>query len=336
MSRTSLTTRLLLIAVIAPLILAGAGIATMVAWLPQLPQRVVVHWGAEGLTYGSPAVYPLILAIGVPALSLIFGAVIAISAQSVAALPSRNQKLIATVSLWAATFLTSSTLLLLGFQRTGGTFVPATVPDPVAPLFAAALLGIAVAVGGWFLLPAAAPRGGDTAAVVAPLPLADDERAVWVRRVSPPPALMILMLAVCVALATSIVVAALAATPDTFLLELIPVVVLLVLLTIIGFTVRVDSSGVVARSFVGLPRFRVPLTDIDHAAVVDINPLGDFGGWGIRWGTGRRFGLVLRAGSALQVVRNNGSTFVVTVDDAASAAALLNALVGREAARARE
>ena len=336
MSRTSLTTRLLLVAVIAPLVIAGAGIATMVAWLPQLPQLVVVQWGVTGVTFGSPAVYPLILAIGVPVVTLIFGSILAVSGEAAASAPSRNAKLLAVVSLWLASFLTASTLLLLGFQRTGGTFVPSSVPEPGVPLLVAGLLGIAVGVGGWFALPAATRTTQPTTAVTEPLPLGPVERAVWVRRVSPPPALMILMLAVCVALATSIVVAALAATPDTFLLEVVPVIVLLALLTIIGFRVRVDDSGVVARAFTGFPRFRVPLAEIDYAAVVSVNPVGDFGGWGFRWGAGRRFGLVLRGGEALQVVRKNGSAFVVTVDDAAGAASLLNALVGRAAAKTTE
>jgi hypothetical protein len=41
------------------------------------------------------------------------------------------------------------------------------------------------------------------------------------------------------------------------------------------------------------------------------------------------FGIVLRAGEALQVTRRDGRRFTVTVDDAATAAALLEALSSR-------
>ena len=57
--------------------------------------------------------------------------------------------------------------------------------------------------------------------------------------------------------------------------------------------------------------------------------LGEFGGWGIRFGRGRRLGIVMRSGEALDVQNRNGSALVVTVDDAATAAALLKAVAAR-------
>jgi len=57
--------------------------------------------------------------------------------------------------------------------------------------------------------------------------------------------------------------------------------------------------------------------------------VNDFGGWGLRLapgqgGTRRRFGLVTRAGEALEVIRRDGRAFVITIDDARAAAAVLN------------
>lgn len=54
---------------------------------------------------------------------------------------------------------------------------------------------------------------------------------------------------------------------------------------------------------------------------------GEFGGWGLRLSVDRRFGVVLRAGEAIEVTRANGKRFVVTVDDAGTGAALLEALI---------
>ena len=65
-----------------------------------------------------------------------------------------------------------------------------------------------------------------------------------------------------------------------------------------------------------------------------MGPFGDFGGWGIRWGIDGRFGIVLRTGEGIEVTGENGRVRVVTIDDAATAAAVLSAaaLASRSAA----
>ncbi|MFF1573368.1 hypothetical protein ACFVWR_11505 [Leifsonia sp. NPDC058292] len=60
-----------------------------------------------------------------------------------------------------------------------------------------------------------------------------------------------------------------------------------------------------------------------------MNPIGDFGGFGMRYSTGRRFGVVLRHGPPIGVERRDGRRFVVTVADADTGAALLQALAQR-------
>ncbi|UNO39474.1 DUF1648 domain-containing protein [Streptomyces sp. MST-110588] len=76
------------------------------------------------------------------------------------------------------------------------------------------------------------------------------------------------------------------------------------------------------------PRIRFPLDRLVDATSRTVSPLADFGGWGYRVRPGRS-GVVLRSGEALVVRRADGGEFVVTVDDAATAAALLNALIDR-------
>ena len=71
------------------------------------------------------------------------------------------------------------------------------------------------------------------------------------------------------------------------------------------------------------------IEEVEEAVVVQVNPLREFGGWGIRTGVGGRIGVVMRGGEALEVVRTGGRRVVVTVDDAATGAALLNTLAGR-------
>jgi hypothetical protein len=79
------------------------------------------------------------------------------------------------------------------------------------------------------------------------------------------------------------------------------------------------------RSAAGWPRLEIPAAEIASTRSVRIDPFAEFGGWGYRFGTDGRRGFVLRAGEALEVTRTDGRVFVVTVDDATTAASVLAA-----------
>lgn len=88
--------------------------------------------------------------------------------------------------------------------------------------------------------------------------------------------------------------------------------------------VTVDRRGLrVTLGPLGRPRIVIPAADVVSAAATSVSPLGDFGGWGYRIRRGGS-GLVLRSGPAIVVTRRSGRRFTVTVDDAATAAELLN------------
>ncbi|MEU8961852.1 DUF1648 domain-containing protein [Streptomyces sp. NPDC048491] len=96
--------------------------------------------------------------------------------------------------------------------------------------------------------------------------------------------------------------------------------------------VTVDRRGLTARPTVlPWPRIRIPLSDVTRAVSRDIKVAAEYGGWGYRMRPGRS-GLMLRSGEAIVIRRTDGREFAVTVDDAGTAAALLNALVLRERA----
>jgi hypothetical protein len=85
------------------------------------------------------------------------------------------------------------------------------------------------------------------------------------------------------------------------------------------------------------PRMHFPLDEIEGASAVEWEPMrgGLVTGWGYR-GSLRlmgRAGWVLRKGPALQLDLAGGRRFVVTVDDAAEAAAVLNGLRDRATTR---
>lgn len=92
----------------------------------------------------------------------------------------------------------------------------------------------------------------------------------------------------------------------------------------------VDHRGLtVTFTALGWPRIRIALDKIESAVAEDVSP-AQFGGWGYRIVPGAS-GVVLRSGPALIVTRTSGRRFVVTVDDAETAARVLNGLRARKA-----
>lgn len=96
----------------------------------------------------------------------------------------------------------------------------------------------------------------------------------------------------------------------------------------------VDHRGLTVRSVAGVRLKHVPLTDVVSARVRTVRAVRDFGGYGWRLALDGTTGLVLRSGEALDVETTSGRRFVITVDDAATAAALLTELAGRARPRA--
>ena len=71
-----------------------------------------------------------------------------------------------------------------------------------------------------------------------------------------------------------------------------------------------------------MPSRRASITAV---AVVDVAPMAEYGGWGLRFIPGST-GVLMRGGEGIQVTLTSGRTFVVTVDDAATGAGLLKAV----------
>jgi len=105
---------------------------------------------------------------------------------------------------------------------------------------------------------------------------------------------------------------------------LLAAVVIVSALDVMFWRVSVDSAGLEVRSLLGLPRFVVPFAAIESAEVIPVRPLRTFYGYGLRWPKRNLTGIITRAGVGLKVTRTDGRVLVVTVSQAAEAAALLN------------
>lgn len=89
-------------------------------------------------------------------------------------------------------------------------------------------------------------------------------------------------------------------------------------------TVEIDDDGVSVRfrPFHRRPR-RFAWDEIERIAVRKVSPLGEFGGWGIRYGWGRKTGYVWDGTEGLVLSLRNGRTIVVTVKDGEAVRAAL-------------
>ncbi|MBL1114968.1 DUF1648 domain-containing protein [Streptomyces sp. 110] len=195
-------------------------------------------------------------------------------------------------------------------------------------------LGIALAVAaamgalGWLLASRDAASGTDPGkgAAVPRLPLAKGEAATWTRSVGSP-----VLLAV--GAGTTLLGAVLVAVGPGTGAWLI--VIGLICTPLARCRVTVDRRGLaVASWFAPRPRMRIPLDRIERATSREAAALS-LGGWGYRI-RGGGSALVFRSGDALFLTLATGREFAVTVDDAATAAALLNTLIERDRPAAGE
>ncbi|GAA1470597.1 DUF1648 domain-containing protein [Microbacterium thalassium] len=324
--------RFVLVGVIAPAVLTAVALAIQLSLLPALPDPVAIHWDAAGRPDGfGPAWSTLLIGVAVGlGLPLLLAA---------AALPGLRRgdrgatyRLLGAAAAGLSTM--SAVLMTWSLALQAGLDDAADAPSILPALLLSYALAAAAGAAAWFVQPRAS-WAPPPAAPAAPLALGDGERAVWMRSASMSRTGGALIAGACLVMLAATGGAALFGAPAGAVWLLVGLSLLLLILaaTTVAFHVRVDTDGLHVDSVLGLPRMGVPLRDVSSAAVVTVNPMGEFGGWGLR-STPGRFGVILRGGEALEVTRRSGRRFAVTVDDAATAAALLQALVRRaESAR---
>jgi len=310
---------------VLPIAIAAVGIALVLSWVPELPGSVPVHWALDGTPdrYGTLTESVLTVAIPVLAISLIFTAVAAF----VRAAPIRTYipRLLVATSVFVSTLVTATVTLSMSQLRTADAAASVSI---VAPMLTGLIAGLALGALAWVLTPRPATAPADEREA-EPLALAPDERAVWIRSAGPSSVAFIVIAAAIVLVLAAALLVVLSARPEFWPVVVFPAIIIVLAGLNMYWRVRIDSEAVLLTTLFGLVRVRIPIAHLTGATARTLAGLGEFGGWGIRIPGRKRVGIILRNGIALELTHTDGRVTTITVDDAETAAALVNALLKR-------
>jgi hypothetical protein len=292
------------------------------------PAEIAVHWNAAGQPDGYAAPWTVVAQIAVLGIGLtvLFGVLLLLS-RPVPQAPSPVEKLLVSAAAGTTALVVAAGIWILATQPSTGAG-PAAWPGV---LLVPAAVAVA-AVGAWLLTPRAVDRRPRDPQPTPPIALAATERAVWIGTARMPRGAIAGIGAGVLALLALVAFAVVTSDGRAWPVLIIPVAIGALLLGLSSYTVRVDEAGLRVRALLGIPVWRIAAAEIASAGIVTVAPLAEFGGWGVRIGRGARTGVITRRGEALQVRRHGGRALVVTVDDAGTAAALLNAVAERATA----
>ena len=303
-----------------PLAIVVGALAVVIGVGAGSGRDLVIGWSAAGHRTGPWWTYAVIVAAtGFPVIA-IMGFFIARATR------------MAGANTWMPAIAIGLTVFHAVGMGVGSVLLNASPLAPALPLAGGLVLAIVAALLTWWLLPreAATTTGVEP---VASLPVRPGEVAAWTGTVELPPWFVAVVAGVAAVLIVLGTLRVLTAGPRVWPFFLAPSVLLTVIALTAQFVVTAGPRGLVVRSALGWPRLAVPAPDLARAGVVAIDPLADFGGWGIRWVVGPsrkgRWGVITRRGPALEVVRRDGRSIVVTVDDAGTAAAVLETYARR-------
>ncbi|GAB3887896.1 hypothetical protein GCM10028802_40070 [Terrabacter terrigena] len=271
--------------------LAGAGLLLTYAVRDRVPERVAVHWAADGRPdrFSSLTEAVVTAAVMTAALPLLFVAIGAAWHRS-----ARGP--IAGVGGAVAAFLGGLLFGGLTSQRPGEVAHAFPTSWLVPTLVLAGVVGVALWRWGRLRPPA---LGGATRHVPADavrLDVPDTTRVAWTGHAALPDVGILLIVLVAI---TPLVVVAVLGTP--WLLLLAAAIVALLVLTG-SARVVVDADGLRVTSLF-VTWSRVPLERVAEARTGTVSPLREFGGYGWRIGRDGSRGFVTRSGEALVVER---------------------------------
>lgn len=303
-----------------------------IEWLPKLSEKIATHWGIDGAPndFQSPWFVFILVALMV----LIFtgiGLFVSIGGikRDVFFKPHIwTNAVIIGLNSWLAISLLGSLYIQID-RDPKGVWV-----TELLPWFGYGILaGVLLALIYGFATQKFADEYTRTPSKSPILPIADTAKGIWIGRIAAPAFFKWLL---------TLTVLALFVFALFMLWEVWLSVILLLTALIVGaaaltlsWNVVVSEKGFSAMSALGVWRVSIPLEKIENASVTMVEPLTDFGGYGLRLNPSLSlFGIVLQKGDALIIQRKDKKRgFVVTVDDAETGAGLLNAYLSRTAKR---
>ena len=281
----------------------------------RLPDPIAIHWGVDGMPDASaPLVVDALVMLGVTALVTLIPLLAAGGAQR------RDARVLVAVGQGMGAFF------VLLRHRTLALNVDASVWSDAGALTLAdlgllALLVLPAAALGWWLA-GARPEPVRQVRAPARVALPSDADLAWVGHQSWPLGRLLGPLLA----ASGAVLTAVRVTPDGLIIGATLALTGLVVWALTSITVAVGPAGLRVRfGPLGWPAVRVPLDSITGVELENVDPLS-YGGWGYRILPGVR-AVVVRRGEGLRIARSGRPDLIVTVDDAATAAAVLAAHV---------
>lgn len=326
-SESSPRTRMTLVGVVIPAVVGAIGLILIALSVPDLPDPIAIHWGVNGQPDGFGSVWTVVWII--PVVVLGFAAFCLPLARSREPGVTAVQRLVLATGPFLSTFIT---VIITGSVVIQRGLDDARDAPSVVPLMGLGLVaGLALGALSLLVLPPATSDPDTQPRDTPVLELSPTERAVWFQRIAPARWLSMLLLAVAgvVVIGGGLALWFFAPFWAFVVFVVVEVAAALLVATTMFWRVRVDASGFAATAGPGWPRYEVPLNEVESCAVITVNPVRAFGGWGIRWGGKGRLGIVTRSGSAIEVRRTNGRSLVVTVSHPEQGAALLNSLAQR-------
>ena len=283
--------------------IVAIAVVPWVAWWSTLPEEVASHWGLSGDPNGH-------MARGL-ALFVLPGIAIALAVALVV-----TDRLHATLHTTPVLAFVGGTIASASLGTVVANSDKSSWRDAGSPL-GFVVLGLVVSVGAAILV-----RREEPPVPVDPSPprlrLRPGERVAWTGSVHSPAVVRI-----------AIGVGVLGGALLTVHLEagIITLAGALVCAMFASTTIYVGERGVRIHGAFSWPRMTIALDRIERAEAIDVNPL-QWGGWGYR-GSLRVFNRaawILKRGPGLKLDLTGGQVFVVTVDHAEEAAAVLNGL----------
>lgn len=310
--------------IVLPLLLVVAALLPFWLYQARLPEPLAAHWGLDGRPDGAMRRAVLLALIGVlvvvPAAGMVFIARRRNAQRGDISGPLAVAGFVAGLTVTLAWMTVAANLDADSWRQAGGL----SLLTAAVPVLIGAALGYGLSV---LARPLESPR---SAASTKPgVGLAHGARAVWIgsaRSMWAKPLMIGFVL-----------MGAVLAGVRPLAGVVVGLIGVLAGMSFTSIRVQVDRNGVrIAYGALRWPVQRVKLADIHRATAMHINPLA-WGGWGYRGSLRvmRRAAVVLRGGEGMRLELSGERTLVITVDDAETAAGLINDLLaaGRQAGR---